>query len=297
LAIEPGTHLAYFQLVEKIGEGGMGVVWKATDTTLDRKVAIKVLPDALAGDAERLARFEREAKLLASLNHPRIASLYGLHATDGGRFLSMELIEGKDLADVLTSGPFRIERALRIALQIAEGLEVAHARGVVHRDLKPANVKLTADGDVKLLDFGLAKALQGPEQSPDVDLSRSPTVTVATQVGVILGTAAYMSPEQSRGHETDRRATAPSMHARCPTASRASWSASRTGKHCPRRHPPACGGCCGAAWKRIRGDACTTWRTRASSSRTCSPVTSRTQRPMRRTRHRAPRSCSASQPG
>jgi len=205
LAIEPGAHLAHFQLVEKIGEGGMGVVWKATDTTLDREVAIKVLPDTLAGDAERLARFEREAKLLASLNHPRIASLYGLHTTDGGRFLSMELIEGKDLADVLTAGPLPIERALRIALQIAEGLEVAHAGGVVHRDLKPGNVKLTADGDVKILDFGLAKALQGPEQSRDVDLSRSPTVTVTTQVGVILGTAAYMSPEQSRGHETDRR--------------------------------------------------------------------------------------------
>jgi serine/threonine-protein kinase len=286
VSIEPGQMLSHYRLAEKIGEGGMGVVWKATDTTLDREVAIKVLPDTLAGDAAGLARFEREAKLLASLNHPRIASLYGLHAAAGGRFLSMELIEGKDLADVLTSGPLPIERALHIALQIAEGLEAAHARGVVHRDLKPANVKLTADGDVKILDFGLAKALQGPERSRVVDLSRSPTVTVATQVGVILGTAAYMSPEQSRGHETDRR-----------TDVWALGCASRTGKHCPRRHPPACGGCCGAAWKRIRGDACTTWRTRASSSRTCSPVTSRTQRPMRRTRHRAPRSCSASQPG
>jgi serine/threonine-protein kinase len=203
--MEPGAQLAHFRLVEKIGEGGMGVVWKATDTTLDREVAIKVLPDTLAGETERLARFEREAKLLASLNHPRIASLYGLHATDGERFLSMELIEGKDLADLLTSGPLAIERALRIALQIAEGLEVAHARGIVHRDLKPGNVKLTADGDVKILDFGLAKALQGPAPNQDVDLSRSPTVTVATQIGVILGTAAYMSPEQSRGHETDRR--------------------------------------------------------------------------------------------
>ncbi|HXV77361.1 MAG TPA: serine/threonine-protein kinase, partial [Candidatus Polarisedimenticolaceae bacterium] len=205
MSLEAGQSLSHYCLIEKIGEGGMGVVWKAIDTTLDREVAIKVLPDTLAGDAERLARFEREAKLLAALNHPRIASLYGLHATDGGRFLSMELIEGKDLADVLTSGRLPIERALRIALQIAEGLEVAHSRGVVHRDLKPGNVKLTADGDVKILDFGLAKALQGPARSPDVDLSRSPTVTVATQVGVILGTAAYMSPEQSRGHETDRR--------------------------------------------------------------------------------------------
>jgi serine/threonine-protein kinase len=173
VAIEPGTRLVHFQLVEKIGEGGMGVVWKATDTTLDREVAIKVLPDTLAGDAERLARFEREAKLLASLNHPRIASLYGLHAADVGRFLSMELIEGDDLADVLTPGPLPIERALRIALQIAEGLEVAHARGVVHRDLKPANVKLTADGDVKILDFGLAKALQGPERSRVASTSRA----------------------------------------------------------------------------------------------------------------------------
>jgi len=205
MPMEPGQRLAHLRLVEKIGEGGMGVVWKAIDTTLDRTVAIKVLPDALAGDAARLARFEREAKLLASLNHPRIASLYGLHATHGERFLSMELIEGKDLADVLTSGPLPIERALRIALQIAEGLEVAHAGGVVHRDLKPGNVKLTAEGDVKILDFGLAKALQGPAPTQEVDLSRSPTVTAATQVGVILGTAAYMSPEQSRGHETDRR--------------------------------------------------------------------------------------------
>jgi len=205
MLIEPGQKLAHYRLIEKIGEGGMGVVWKATDTTLDREVAIKVLPDTLAGDAGRLVRFEREAKLLASLNHPRIASLYGLHETDGERFLSMELIEGKDLADVLTSGSLAIEQALRIALQIAEGLEVAHTRGIVHRDLKPGNVKLTADGDVKILDFGLAKALHGPAPSPDVDLSRSPTVTVATQVGVILGTAAYMSPEQARGHETDRR--------------------------------------------------------------------------------------------
>jgi serine/threonine-protein kinase len=205
MPIEPGQMLAHYRLVEKIGEGGMGVVWKATDTTLDREVAIKVLPETLAGDAERLARFEREAKLLASLNHPRIASLYGLHETGGQRFLSMELIGGQDLADVLTAGPLAIERALRIALQIAEGLEVAHARGIVHRDLKPGNVKLTADGDVKILDFGLAKALEGPAPSQDVDLSRSPTMTVATRVGVLLGTAAYMSPEQSRGDETDRR--------------------------------------------------------------------------------------------
>jgi len=202
--MEPEQRLAHWRLVEKIGEGGMGVVWKAVDTTLDRTVAIKMLPDALAGNVEGLARFEREAKLLASLNHPRIASLYGFHQADGTRFLSMELIEGNELAEILASGPLPIERALRIALQIAEGLEVAHAGGIVHRDLKPGNVKLTADGDVKILDFGLAKALQEPAPA-QVDLSHSPTMTVATQVGVILGTAAYMSPEQARGDEADRR--------------------------------------------------------------------------------------------
>jgi serine/threonine-protein kinase len=198
--------LLHYRLAEKIGEGGMGVVWRATDTTLDREVAIKVLPEAFAGDPQRLGRFQREAKLLASLSHARIASLYGLHQAEGVRFLSMELVPGEDLAQRLSRGPLEPERALRVALQVAEGLEAAHERGIIHRDLKPANIKLTGGGDVKILDFGLAKVLQEPASGDDVDPSRSPTMTVAaTHAGIVLGTAAYMSPEQARGREVDRR--------------------------------------------------------------------------------------------
>ena len=206
MPIEAGQLLLHYRLIEKIGEGGMGVVWKGLDTTLDREVAIKVLPDALATDPLRLERFEREAKLLASLNHARIAVLYGLHEAEGVRFLSMELIDGEDLADRLCRGPLPPEQALPVALQLTEGLEAAHGSGIIHRDLKPGNIKLTADGDVKILDFGLAKALLDPLPGGDTDSSRSPTMTAAaTQAGVILGTAAYMSPEQSRGQEADRR--------------------------------------------------------------------------------------------
>ncbi len=207
MPLEPDQMLSHYRLVEKIGEGGMGVVWKAVDTNLDREVAVKVLPDALASDPHRLERFEREAKLLASLNHARIAALYGLHEAQDVRFLSMELIHGEDLALPLSRGPLPVEQSIQVALQIAEGLEAAHERGIIHRDLKPANIKLTADGDVKILDFGLAKALHHPVPGSGADLSQSPTMTAAaTMAGVILGTAAYMSPEQSRGQEVDRRA-------------------------------------------------------------------------------------------
>ena len=171
MAIQAGQMLLHYRLVEKIGEGGMGVVWKAVDTTLDREVAIKLLPSDFARDERRLIRFEREAKLLASLNHARIAALYGLHQAEGGRFLSMELIHGEDLAQRLTRGPVAVEQALRIALQVAEGLEAAHESGIIHRDLKPANIKLTANGDVKILDFGLAKALHRPMSGSEGDLS------------------------------------------------------------------------------------------------------------------------------
>ena len=213
MPLEPDQILSHYRLVEKIGEGGMGVVWKAVDTNLDREVAIKVLPAALASDPHRLERFEREAKLLASLNHTRIAALYGLHEAPstgsgqaGVRFLSMELIHGEDLAKRLKRGPVAAEQALNIALQVAEGLEAAHASGIIHRDLKPANIVLTVEGDVKILDFGLAKVLHDPMSGSQADLSRSPTMTAAaTQAGVILGTAAYMSPEQARGQEVDRR--------------------------------------------------------------------------------------------
>ena len=201
----PGGTLLHYRLLEKIGEGGMGVVWKAVDTTLDREVAIKVLPPVFAENAERLARFEREARLLASLNHPNIATVHGLHEDRGVRFLAMELVTGQDLARRLARGPLPIRETLDVARQVATALEAAHENGVVHRDLKPANVLLTPDGTVKVLDFGLAKALL-PE-SPETDLSRSPTMTARmTGAGVILGTAAYMSPEQARGREVDKRA-------------------------------------------------------------------------------------------
>jgi Tol biopolymer transport system component len=203
--IEAGQQLLHYRLIEKIGEGGMGLVWKALDTRLDREVAIKILPDVFAGDAERLARFEREAKLLASLNHPNIAVVHGLDEDRGMRFLVMELVAGEDLSRRLQRGPLPVEEALRVGLQISEALEIAHANGVIHRDLKPANVQLTPTGDVKVLDFGLAKAFD--VAGPSAVASMSPTVTSAgTMAGTILGTAAYMSPEQAHGRAVDGRA-------------------------------------------------------------------------------------------
>ncbi|MEX1310387.1 MAG: protein kinase [Candidatus Sulfomarinibacteraceae bacterium] len=210
-----GTTLANFEIKSKLGEGGMGEVWLAEDTRLGREVALKVLPADVAGDADRLARFEREAKVLASLNHPNIATLYGLEsvASDADAdadaaattFLVMELVEGEDLSERIARGPVPVEEATRIALQIAEALEAAHEAGIVHRDLKPANIKLKPDGTVKVLDFGLAKAWDS--QTGDASLSLSPTLTQhATAAGVILGTAAYMSPEQAAGIAADRRA-------------------------------------------------------------------------------------------
>ncbi len=187
----------------------MGVVWKATDTTLGRDVAIKVLPAAFAGDPERMARFEREARLLASLNHPHIAAIYGVGAVDGVRFLAMELVEGDDLAVRLSRGPLDVRETIDMARELAEALEAAHEKGIIHRDLKPANIKLNPEGQVKVLDFGLAKALDPdtPTASGSSAVSMSPTLTSPmTAANVILGTAAYMSPEQARGKTVDRRA-------------------------------------------------------------------------------------------
>ena len=182
----------------------MGQVYQATDTNLDRQVAIKVLPDAFASDADRLARFEREAKVLASLNHPNIGAIYGLEKSGDIRALVLELVEGPTLADRIAQGPIPLDEALPIAKQIAEALEAAHEQGVIHRDLKPANIKVKAGGTVKVLDFGLAKAL---DTTPEGDPSQSPTLTAAaTQMDVIMGTAAYMSPEQARGKTVDKRA-------------------------------------------------------------------------------------------
>jgi len=207
MTVEPGAMLSHYRLVEKIGEGGMGVVWKALDTTLQRHVAIKILPPRFTGDRDRLSRFEREAKLLASLNHPGIAAIHGLHEADGERFLALELVEGEDLAQRLERGPLALDEALSIAQQVAEALEAAHDSGIIHRDLKPANIKITSSGRAKVLDFGLAKALADDGGVPTGSASLSPTITSAgTLAGVILGTAAYMSPEQAHGRAVDRRA-------------------------------------------------------------------------------------------
>jgi Tol biopolymer transport system component len=194
--------LLHFRLVDKIGEGGMGEVWRAVDTTLDREVAIKVLPPGFAAEPERMARFEREAKVLASLNHPNIAAIYGFPESGGLRFLAMELVRGEDLSQVLARGRLSVRDALDAGKQIAAALEAAHDSGVIHRDLKPANVKRTPEGQIKVLDFGLAKALETAAPNS----GRSATVTSAGSVaGMILGTASYMSPEQARGQAVDRR--------------------------------------------------------------------------------------------
>jgi Tol biopolymer transport system component len=206
MPMQPNQQIQHYRLIEKIGEGGMGVVWKALDTTLDREVAIKVLPGEFAAEPERLARFEREARLLATLNHSNIAGIYGLHTVDSTRFLAMELVEGEDLSQRLARGPLPLDEAMTVARRVAEALESAHEAGVIHRDLKPANIKVDPAGNVKVLDFGLAKALDPASASGSVDPMTSPTVTSAgTIAGMILGTAAYMSPEQARGKPLDRR--------------------------------------------------------------------------------------------
>jgi eukaryotic-like serine/threonine-protein kinase len=207
VTLAPGARLSSYRLVEKLGEGGMGVVWRAVDETLDRQVAVKILPDLFAQDPERLSRFEREAKVLASLNHPGIATIHGLHESGGVRFLVMELVPGIDLSKRLEAGPIPRAEALAIGAKIAEALEAAHDHGVIHRDLKPANIQVTPDGGVKILDFGLAKAFDVQASGGSASISVSPTLTTpaSTHLGVILGTASYMSPEQAKGKPVDRR--------------------------------------------------------------------------------------------
>jgi eukaryotic-like serine/threonine-protein kinase len=205
VALQPGQMLSHYRLAQKIGEGGMGEVWRATDTTLDRSVAIKILPDTLSQDGQLLARFEREAKLLASLNHPNIAVIHGLHHSGTTHFLAMELVAGEDLAHRIRRGALPVEEVTRLARQVAEAVEAAHEQGVIHRDLKPANIMVSNDAAVKVLDFGLAKSLESHGGSAGAP-SMSPTLTgAATRAGLILGTAAYMSPEQARGRAVDRR--------------------------------------------------------------------------------------------
>ncbi len=200
-----GKTLSHYKVLEKIGQGGMGEVYRAEDTNLSREVAIKVLPEQFTQDPQRLARFEREAKLLASLNHPNIAAIHSFEHADEVHFLVLELVEGETLAERVAKGPVPVEEALEVCRQIAEGVEAAHEKGVIHRDLKPANVKVTPEGKVKILDFGLAKAFEA--EPPVTDISQSPTLTEEmTRAGVILGTAAYMSPEQAKGKPVDKRA-------------------------------------------------------------------------------------------
>ncbi len=203
MSLTPGARLGAYEIIAPIGAGGMGEVYRARDTKLQRDVAIKVLPDLFARDPERLARFEREARTLAALNHPHIAQVYGVEGTA----LVMELVEGEDLSQrIARAGAIPLDEALPIAVQIAEALEAAHEQGIIHRDLKPANIKVRPDGTVKVLDFGLAKALD-PSGGSGAEAMNSPTLSLhATQQGVILGTAAYMSPEQARGRVVDRRA-------------------------------------------------------------------------------------------
>jgi eukaryotic-like serine/threonine-protein kinase len=216
VTLAQGTRLGVFEIRGPLGQGGMGVVYRAHDTQLKREVAIKVLPEAVARDPERLARFQREAELLATLNHPNIAAIYGFEQSTSGvesghlvrQALVLELVEGPTLADRLVTGPMTLEDAIPVARQIAEALEAAHEQNIIHRDLKPANIKLRADGTVKVLDFGLAKLVEGDRSGTGIDLTQSPTITspaVMSRTGAILGTAAYMSPEQAKGQPADKR--------------------------------------------------------------------------------------------
>ena len=215
MALEAGTRLGPYEILSPLGAGGMGEVYRALDAKLGRDVAVKVLPDVFAADAERLGRFEREAKLLAALNHANIASIHDFHEAEGKPFLVMELVEGRTLSERIDDGPIPVDEAMPLFVQIAEALEAAHERDIVHRDLKPSNIKITDDGKAKVLDFGLAKALGGDSSvtttgaAPD-----SPTVSApspifgldSTREGAVLGTAPYMSPEQARGRSADKRA-------------------------------------------------------------------------------------------
>jgi eukaryotic-like serine/threonine-protein kinase len=216
MGLTPGSRFGPYEIQSPLGAGGMGEVYRATDTTLDRDVAIKVLPEGQANDPERLARFQREAKTLAALNHPHIAHIFGFERIDGISALVLELVEGPTLADQIAGNGLSVDEALRLAKQIADALEAAHAQDIVHRDLKPANIKITPDGTVKVLDFGLAKMLGhdgayagsgSPDGRTSPGLTLSPTITTPamTSIGMILGTAAYMSPEQAKGREADER--------------------------------------------------------------------------------------------
>jgi len=207
VTLTAGTRIGGYEVVAALGAGGMGEVYRARDTKLNRDVALKILPDAFALDADRIARFKREAQVLASLNHPNIGAIYGFEDGDGVHALVLELVDGPTLADRIAEGPLPPDEALPIAKQLADALEAAHEQGIVHRDLKPANIKVRADGAVKVLDFGLAKLAEPAAVAGTSTLTQSPTITTPamTMAGVILGTAAYMSPEQAKGRAADKR--------------------------------------------------------------------------------------------
>jgi serine/threonine protein kinase len=206
MALGPDTRLGAYEILSMLGSGGMGEVYRARDSKLGREVALKILPATFTSDPERVARFRREAQVLASLNHPHIGAIYGLDQANGTQFLVLELIDGETLADCLRWGALGADEGLAIAKQIAEALEAAHDQGIIHRDLKPANLKVRPDGTVKVLDFGLAKAVD-PADASIANAMNSPTLFVhATQAGIILGAAAYISSEQARGKSVDRRA-------------------------------------------------------------------------------------------
>ena len=208
MALIPGTRIGPYEILSELGAGGMGEVYRAMDTVLKRQVALKVLPPEVANSTDRVARFQREAEVLAALNHPNIAHLYGLESANGTVALVMELVEGPTLADRCANGPIPLDEALPIAKQIAEAVESAHEQGIIHRDLKPANIKVRDDGTVKVLDFGLAKLTDASVPTHVGGMTQSPTITTPamTAAGVILGTAAYMAPEQARGKTVDKRA-------------------------------------------------------------------------------------------
>ena len=206
MTIAAGTRLGPYEILAPLGAGGMGEVYRARDPRLNREVALKVLPEEFFEGEERRTRFEREARLLAALNHPGIAAIYSFEESGGRHLLVMELVEGEDLSRRISSSPLPLEESLSYARQIAEALEAAHEKGIVHRDLKPANVKITPDGRAKVLDFGLAKAFESEATLSTPSISYSPTLTArGTAAGVVLGTAAYMSPEQARGKPVDKR--------------------------------------------------------------------------------------------
>ena len=276
-----GSKLGPYEILAPMGAGGMGEVYRARDTKLGRDVALKVLPEAFVSDAERMARFQREAQVLASLNHPNIAAIYGLEESGSMPALVMELVDGPTLAERLRPGGIALEEALLIARQIADALEAAHERGIGHRDLKPSNIKVTPEGKVKLLDFGLAKAFE--VEGSATDLSSSPTATGgSTRQGMILGTPAYMSPDQARGKPVDKRTdiwsfgcvlyevltgrqafAAESVSDTLPRF----WVAIRTGTRCPSPRRRKSLICYGVACRRTSPAAFGTSGTRGSSSR------------------------------